>query len=63
MRNPKPLKASTGAWQVCDALVQSDDDINRAVELLMTQEPMMKSKKKEKQKKEKEKAPVPGVCV
>lgn len=41
--------------QVCDALFQSEDDIGRAIELLMTQQPTTKSKKKgNKNKTEKE---------
>lgn len=57
VRQVKDILPQFSDDQVCDALVQSEEDISRAVELLMTQEPMTKSKKKDKKKeKEKEKA-------
>ena len=56
VRQVKDILPQFSDDQVCDALVQSDEDITRAVDLLMSQQPMnTKSKKKKKDSKEKEK--------
>ncbi|CAE7267646.1 cam1 [Symbiodinium sp. CCMP2456] len=50
--------------QVCDALVQSNEDISRAVELLMSQQPTSKqSKKKEKHKNREARAQAEAVVM
>mmetsp|Transcript_55118 Transcript_55118/g.129397 ORF Transcript_55118/g.129397 Transcript_55118/m.129397 type:complete len:502 (+) Transcript_55118:68-1573(+) len=51
VRQVKDILPQFSDDQVCDALVQSNEDISRAVELLMSQQPTSKqSKKKEKHK-------------